>query len=61
MSESDTNKFQRLIEVGIALSAEHDTNRLMERILLEAKDSCNADGPSGDGAESREERGRDEE
>ena len=44
MSESDTNKFQRLIEVGIALSAERDTNRLMERILLEAKDICNADG-----------------
>ena len=44
MSESDTNTFQRLIEVGIALSAERDTNRLMERILLEAKDICNADG-----------------
>jgi len=36
--------FQRLIEVGIALSAERDHDRLMERILLEAKDICNADG-----------------
>ncbi len=44
MSENDANQFQRLIEVGIALSAERDTNRLMERILLEAKDICNADG-----------------
>ncbi len=44
MSDSGTNQFQRLIEVGIALSAERDTNRLMERILLEAKDICNADG-----------------
>jgi HD-GYP domain-containing protein (c-di-GMP phosphodiesterase class II) len=44
MSKSDGNQFQRLIEVGIALSAERDTNRLMERILLEAKDICSADG-----------------
>ncbi len=36
--------FQRLIEVGIALSSERDHNRLMEQILLEAKDICNADG-----------------
>ncbi|MBI2978374.1 MAG: GAF domain-containing protein [Rhodospirillales bacterium] len=36
--------FERLIEIGIALSAERDTNRLMETILLEAKDLCNADG-----------------
>ncbi len=36
--------FERLIEVGIALSAERDTNRLMEKILLEAKDLSNADG-----------------
>jgi len=42
----DTNisSFARLIEIGIALSAERDTNRLMERILLEAKDLCHADG-----------------
>ncbi|MBT3559271.1 MAG: GAF domain-containing protein [Rhodospirillales bacterium] len=36
--------FQRLIEIGIALSAERDNARLMERILLEAKDICYADG-----------------
>jgi len=36
--------FERLIEIGIALSAERDTNRLMEQILLEAKDLSNADG-----------------
>ncbi len=36
--------YLRLIEIGIALSAERENNRLMERILLEAKDLCNADG-----------------
>ncbi len=41
---SDQASFERLIEIGIALSAEKDTNRLMERILLEAKDMGNADG-----------------
>ncbi len=44
MTDTNTNPFQRLIEIGIALSAERDTNRLMERILLEAKDLCKADG-----------------
>lgn len=38
------DSFQKLIEIGIALSAEHDHDRLMEKILLEAKDMCNADG-----------------
>ncbi len=42
-SISEAN-FRRLIEIGIALSAERDNARLMERILLEAKDICNADG-----------------
>lgn len=41
---SDQASFQRLIEIGIALSAEKDTNTLMERILLEAKNIGNADG-----------------
>ena len=36
--------YLRLIEIGIALSAEREHDRLMERILLEAKDLCNADG-----------------
>jgi len=44
MTDTTSNPFQRLIEIGIALSAERDTNRLMERILLEAKDLCKADG-----------------
>jgi HD-GYP domain-containing protein (c-di-GMP phosphodiesterase class II) len=38
--------FQRLIEIGIALSAERDHNRLLETILVEAMDLCNADGGS---------------
>ncbi len=37
-------QFQKLIEVGIALSAETNHNRLMERILEEAKAMCHADG-----------------
>ena len=41
---SDHASFERLIEIGIALSAEKDTNKLMESILLEAKDIGNADG-----------------
>ena len=36
--------FARLIQIGIALSAERNHDRLMERILIEAKDMCNADG-----------------
>ncbi len=36
--------FKRLIDVGIALSAEKDPDRLMEMILLEAKDLASADG-----------------
>lgn len=34
----------RLIELGIALSAERNRDKLLETILLEAKDICNADG-----------------
>ncbi len=36
--------FQRLIEVGIALSSERDYNRLLEMILLESKRVARADG-----------------
>ena len=43
-SDAALNNFQRLIDIGIALSAERDINRLMEKILLEAKDLTNADG-----------------
>lgn len=38
------SSFQRLIDIGIALSAERDINKLMENILLEAKSLSNADG-----------------
>lgn len=41
---SDQASFKRLIEIGISLSAEKDPDRLMENILLEAKDLSNADG-----------------
>ncbi len=37
-------RFQRLIDIGISLSAERNINRLMETILLEAKSLANADG-----------------
>jgi HD-GYP domain-containing protein (c-di-GMP phosphodiesterase class II) len=36
--------YRRLIELGIALSAEHNHNRLLETILLGAKELTNADG-----------------
>ena len=41
--DGDFVAYRRLIDLGIALSAEHDHDRLMERILLEAKDFTNAD------------------
>ena len=43
-SDSGQAQYRRLIDIGIALSAERDINRLMEMILLEAKGICNADG-----------------
>ncbi|MFT7687697.1 MAG: HD-GYP domain-containing protein (c-di-GMP phosphodiesterase class II) [Candidatus Azotimanducaceae bacterium] len=41
---SDQVSFKRLIDIGIALSSEKDSDRLMETILLEAKEMGNADG-----------------
>lgn len=41
---SEQLSFKRLIDIGIALSAEKDSDRLMEMILLEAKDIGGADG-----------------
>lgn len=41
---SEQLSFKRLIDIGIALSAEKNSNRLMEIILLEAKDIGGADG-----------------
>jgi HD-GYP domain-containing protein (c-di-GMP phosphodiesterase class II) len=37
-------RYRTLIELGIALSAERNHNRLMEMILYGAKSMCNADG-----------------
>ncbi len=42
-AEKET-RYQRLIELGIALSSERNHDRLMEMILLEAKRIPNADG-----------------
>jgi HD-GYP domain-containing protein (c-di-GMP phosphodiesterase class II) len=42
--DGSTARYERLIEIGIALSGERNFNRLMEMILLEAKNLCNADG-----------------
>ncbi len=42
--DDDGQSFEKLIEIGIALSAERDHHRLMERILLEAMNIYNADG-----------------
>ena len=39
-----TSSLEKLIEIGLALSAERDIDNLMERILLEAKGMGNADG-----------------
>lgn len=41
---SDQVSFKRLIDIGIALSSEKDSDRLMEIILLEAKEMGRADG-----------------
>jgi HD-GYP domain-containing protein (c-di-GMP phosphodiesterase class II) len=51
-------RYRRLIELGIALSAERNRNRLLEKILLGAKELSNADGGtlylvSEDGGELR--------
>ncbi len=43
MAGSDTSTFKRLIGIGLALSAEKNIVKLMERILQEAKDMVNAD------------------
>ena len=43
-TDESATGYERLIEIGIALSAERNFNRLMEMILLEAKKLCHADG-----------------
>ncbi len=42
--EMTTRKLERIIELGIRISAERDTLHLMETILLAAKELTNADG-----------------
>jgi HD-GYP domain-containing protein (c-di-GMP phosphodiesterase class II) len=42
--EDKLRRLELLLRVGVALSAESDTNRLLETILLEAKELTNADG-----------------
>jgi len=38
------NQLERLNAIGVALSSEHDNSRLLETILLGAKELTNADG-----------------
>ena len=44
LREEDPSIFELLYKVGIALSAEKNKDRLVEMILLEAKNLCHADG-----------------
>lgn len=39
-----TDRFEQLLGIGVALSRERDINKLLEAILLAAKDVTNADG-----------------
>jgi HD-GYP domain-containing protein (c-di-GMP phosphodiesterase class II) len=41
---AQADRFRKLIDIGIALSAERDHARLMEMILVESKELCGADG-----------------
>jgi HD-GYP domain-containing protein (c-di-GMP phosphodiesterase class II) len=43
-SDDKLRRLELLLRVGVALSAETDTNRLLETILLEAKELTHADG-----------------
>ena len=38
-TDGDADAYRKLIDIGIALSVERDSAKLMERILLEAKTS----------------------
>ncbi len=42
--EAKSIRFEALHRIGVALSKEHDRDRLVESILLEAKRMCDADG-----------------
>lgn len=43
-AEAKSQRFELLHRIGVSLAKEHDRNRLVETILLEAKGLCNADG-----------------
>ncbi len=43
MDQVDAKAYRRLVEIGIALSAEKDLNSLLERILIEARAIAQAD------------------
>lgn len=42
--QSEVKRLEMLHRVGVALSAERNRDRLLESILIEAKELCNADG-----------------
>ncbi|MDV7338017.1 HD domain-containing phosphohydrolase [Terasakiella sp. A23] len=44
MAEVTADRFKKLLDIGLALSTERNSVRLMEKILNEAKSMCNADG-----------------
>ncbi len=44
MGAGNEDRFRKLLDIGLALSTEHNSVRLMEKILNEAKTMCNADG-----------------
>jgi HD-GYP domain-containing protein (c-di-GMP phosphodiesterase class II) len=44
MIDSREQRYRKLLDIGLALSTERHSTRLMERILDEAKSMCNADG-----------------
>lgn len=44
MDQIRETRYKRLLDIGLALSTERNSVRLMEKILNEAKTMCNADG-----------------
>lgn len=44
MVDSREQHYRKLLDIGLALSTERNSVRLMEKILDEAKSMCNADG-----------------
>ena len=44
VDEAQASAYRRLIDIGLALSAEKNLDSLLEHILLEAKSMANADG-----------------